>query len=196
MVIGLTGRKLAGKDTAAQYFVDKHGFEQVAYADVLKDAVCALFNVDRKWLEDHKSDVYTRVQIARHYSEGQLKDATEYKSEMSLRQFLQRAGTEMGREVFGQSFWVNQLYDRLQDNKNYVISDVRFNNESPMCDFIIEIVRNNVGHDPHVSEQGLREELIDYIVPNNGTIEDLHSRLEAVMTEIVNSLPTFTAPQR
>jgi hypothetical protein len=192
MIIGLTGRKNAGKDTAAQYFVDKHGFEKIAFADGLKAATCALFDITPEWIEQYKNDVSVRVQLVRRYSQPSLTDATEYKAEMSLRQFLQRMGTEVGREVFGSSFWVELLHDRLSANKNYVISDVRFNNESPICDYMIEIVRNNIGNDPHVSEQGLREELIDYIVPNNGSIEDLHSRLEAVMQEIIATLPTFS----
>jgi len=42
MVIGFTGRKGTGKDTAAQYFVGKYGFTKVAYADVLKEAAAEL----------------------------------------------------------------------------------------------------------------------------------------------------------
>jgi len=192
MVIGLTGRKGAGKDTAAQYFVEKYGFTKVAYADVLKEAAAALFNVPTEFMDEYKNN--SRARVVFSVGHNAIMGAYDVHHDMSLRSFLQRFGTEMGREVFGPSFWVDQLKRRMDEGTmrdNYVISDVRFNNEVTMCDYVIEIVRDTVqGPDVHVSEAGLDEELIHYIVVNRGTIEELHSRLEAVMQEIVSSLPT------
>jgi hypothetical protein len=189
MVIGFTGRKGAGKDTAAQYFVDKYGFTKVAYADVLKEAAAALFDVPVEYMDKYKNNVNARVKFLVGYEA--IMGAYHVHEDMSLREFLQRFGTEMGREVFGPSFWVDQLKHRMDEGTmrdNYVISDVRFNNEVTLCDYVIEIVRNTVqGPDVHVSEQGLDEELVHFIVVNNSTVAELHKRLEACFTEMLSA---------
>ena len=190
MNIGITGVKGAGKDTAAAFFVDHHSFRRMGYADALKEAMSALFDTPQSWFEKHKSNPDARVQVIRRYDAEGYKDAVEYASEMTLRTFLQRFGTEMGREVFGPDFWVLQFTQRMESNVNYVIPDVRFNNEAVNCNYIIEVVRDGFTNDPHASEQGIREELIDFIVVNNGTIEELHKRLDAIMQEIMSSWQT------
>jgi len=191
MVIGFTGRKGTGKDTAAQYFVDKYGFTRVAYADVLKEAAAELFDIPVEFMDRYKNNNRARVRFEVQHET--ILGAYDHMTDMPLRTFLQRFGTEMGRNIFGPSFWVDQLKRRIDEGTmrdNYVISDVRFNNEVTLCDYVIEIIRDTVqGPDVHVSEAGLDEELVHYIVVNNGTIENLHSRLEAVMQEIVSSLP-------
>jgi Deoxynucleotide monophosphate kinase len=187
MIIGITGLKNAGKDTAAQYLIDKYDFERVAFADTLKQAAAALFDVKPSYIENNKNDISFRVQLVKHYNSPGLKNATEYKSEMSLRQFLQRMGTEMGREVFGSLFWVDQLDKKIDLHKNYVIPDVRFDNETTICDIIIEVHRPTVRTgDPHASEQGVSDDLIDFIVKNDGTVEDLHRKVEACLTEALS----------
>jgi deoxynucleotide monophosphate kinase-like protein len=188
MVIGFTGRKGAGKDTAAQYFVDKYEFTKVAYADVLKEAAGALMNVPTEFMDEYKNNSRARVKFVVHHDA--IRDAYDHFTDMSLRTFLQRFGTEMGREVFGSSFWVDQLKRRLDEGTmrdNYVISDVRFNNEVTLCDYIIDVVRDGTGPDGHVSEAGLDEELIHFIVVNNSTVEELHKRLEACFTEMLSA---------
>ena len=43
MIIGLTGYKGSGKDTAASHLVEKYGFTRVAFADKLKKSAAACF---------------------------------------------------------------------------------------------------------------------------------------------------------
>lgn len=191
MIIGITGLKGSGKDTAAQYFVDKYGFTRIGYADSLKEAIAALFDVPVSWLEKHKSDPRAQVAITRIYDSEQMPGCIEHASVMNLRTFMQRFGTEMGREVFGQDFWVEQLKRKMGKGvfltSKYVISDVRFNNEAPICDYIIEIIRPDRPKNPHVSELGLDEALISHVVINNGTIDELNKRLEACLQEMLSS---------
>ena len=182
MIVGITGRKRAGKDTAAQYLVDKYGFIRMGYADVLKEAVANLLDIHPDDVDMFKDNPQIRCGIF-----NPTRTDNQHSHRYTMRQFLQRFGREMGRNTFGQSFWVDQLQDRLESNKNYVIPDVRFDNETIPCDCIIEIVRPGMGFDPHASEQGLRDELIDFIVLNNGTIEDLHSRVEQCLAETLSS---------
>ena len=50
MIIGICGFIGSGKDTAADYLVNSHGFRRESFANSLKDAVAAVFNWDREML--------------------------------------------------------------------------------------------------------------------------------------------------
>ena len=39
MILGLTGLKGSGKDTAAKYLVEKHGWVNVKFADTLENMI-------------------------------------------------------------------------------------------------------------------------------------------------------------
>ena len=51
MIIGITGLIGSGKDTIADYLPTHHGFKRVSFAASLKDAVAAVFGWDREYLE-------------------------------------------------------------------------------------------------------------------------------------------------
>ena len=51
MIIGITGLIGSGKDTIADYLTTHHGFKRISFAASLKDAVAAVFGWDREYLE-------------------------------------------------------------------------------------------------------------------------------------------------
>ena len=51
MILGVTGFIGSGKDTVADYLCTFHGFKRVSFAASLKDAVSAVFGWDRELLE-------------------------------------------------------------------------------------------------------------------------------------------------
>lgn len=51
-IIMVSGWKRSGKDTAAQYLVEKYGFKRVAFADLLKDMVSKEYEVPRSHMDD------------------------------------------------------------------------------------------------------------------------------------------------
>lgn len=51
MIIGITGLIGSGKDTIADYLCTFHGFKRLSFAASLKDAVSAVFGWDREMLE-------------------------------------------------------------------------------------------------------------------------------------------------
>lgn len=51
MILGITGFIGSGKDTIADYLVTEHGFRRISFAASLKDAVSSVFGWDRELLE-------------------------------------------------------------------------------------------------------------------------------------------------
>jgi len=51
MIVGITGRIGSGKDTIADYICTFHGFRRMSFAGSLKDAVASGFGWDREMLE-------------------------------------------------------------------------------------------------------------------------------------------------
>ena len=176
MLIGFTGLKGSGKDTAAQVLVKDFDFVRHAFADKLKEGVCRLFNISLEDLEWLKNQDHAWVQV----SSGILDKHNSY-SDNTFRVFLQRFGTEMAREAFGYNFWIEQwqrsYFELRAMGHNVVVTDVRFENEATMLrslqGVIVEITRPGLESDGHVSEDPLPRSLVDAQIANNGSIEAL-----------------------
>ena len=178
MIIGLTGKKNSGKDTAAKYLVENYGYERKAFADSLKKSVAALFEIPFEKVDEYKDDkggTLPRVEVVVDVAsptrdeDGNMADFGHgtYQYSMSWREFLQRYGTESHREIFGYDFWVDQVLPYPhRDTESYslskeklVISDVRFDNEALRVreygGWVVEIVRPSLADviDTHASEQ-------------------------------------------
>lgn len=185
MLIGITGCKGAGKNTAAD-FLD--GYTQLGFADKLKEAVANLFGMHLSRVNELKEFGQIELMIDRGYPKNTTSHYT--RRQFSGREFLQRFGTEMARNTFGQDFWVDQweaAYNDVTVNgpTPVVVTDVRFPNEAiriKMLDgAVIEIVRP--GHEPdgHKSEEPLPDGLIDIRIYNNGTLDDLRTKVLATV---------------
>lgn len=180
MIIGLTGNMGVGKDTVADFLVTEYGYKKVGFSDVMYDAVCALWGIT---LEDalaykETGSVHIRVEWNGAIPSNVLSHSWTWRT------FLQRFGTEMGREVFGPDFWVEQFAERYLFDGNstdYVVRDVRFNNEAELItDYagdIWHIVRPGYEGDEHVSEAGINPSYIRGDIGNDGTVEELHALL-------------------
>ena len=108
--VGLTGLARSGKDTAAAYLVEHHGFTRFAFADVMKDAVYALDPLVEV------SDPADPDGLRMHARLAQLVDTCGWdgaKEYPDVRRLLQRFGTEMGRGLFGEDFWVDLMANRV-----------------------------------------------------------------------------------
>ena len=184
MLIGLHGKKLSGKDTVGNYLVNKYGFERIAFADPLKQAVANLFDLELERVDTFKTD--GEIPLA----EVILQVGTTEMS-YSWREFLQRFGTEMGRMTFGENFWIERWMDAYEATDNdVVVTDVRFDNEARQIivegGFVIEVTRPDLELDDHVSERGIDHELIDGWIDNNSTIEDLYRDVDQLVEDIEN----------
>lgn len=108
-------------------------------------------------------------------------------AEISPRLFQQLLGTEVGRAV-DSNIWVDYLHSQ---DYNMIITDCRFPNE--LVDKNILIIRHDVPENIHSSEEfaaqlqadhTARLGVVDYVIHNTGTIEELETRLRFALTTL------------
>ena len=125
MIIGFVGFIGCGKDTAADYLVNFHGFRRDSFANSLKDAISHVFGWDRTLMEG-------RTKESREWRE---RVDTWWADRLNIphltpRWIMQYWGTEVCRQGFHDDIWIASLEHRITKTKdNIVISDVRFPNE-------------------------------------------------------------------
>lgn len=193
MILGLTGRAGAGKDLTYQLLTEigelsgaaLKGFGVVrrAFADPLKvSAARALgFKGNAAACIDFcnalKGDAIIKVESM---------SGKPYYAVLSGREYLQWYGTEAHREVFSDSFWVDQTLPPLWNPKKemVVVTDVRFPNEAARViengGVIWNIIRptgDEIIESAHASESGLDPTLIHRCIINGGTVDELRDKI-------------------
>ena len=161
-VIGFVGFIGSGKDTAADYFINFHGFRRDSFANSLKDAVSCAFGWDRTMLEGRTAEARAwREQVDSWWA------ARLNMPHLTPRWILQHWGTEVCRGAFHDDIWIASLENRLRSSSdNIVISDVRFPNEiSAIHRAGGQVVRIVRGDNPEWYEIAKRA--------NSGSIESL-----------------------
>jgi len=161
MLIGLTGRAGAGKDTVADILVAHYGFTKYSFAGPLKQALAVVGIVEP--------------------ADRALKEMPIPGKDYSYRKAAQTLGTEWARNL-DTDFWVN-LADAKVGEGRFVISDVRFENEvswvrrrlGSVWHLTGRGVKLAEGQATHVSEMPLPIKVGDFIVYNQGTLKELES---------------------
>lgn len=202
-VIGLTGVAGSGKDTACGYaldWCDKEGYTaaRVALADPLKVSAARALGAPSEWSDEECVDfcddlkrpgMAVRVEMAhKDYIDGVSTPLISHElyAEVSGREFLQFYGTEAHRQVFGESFWTDVTRGIIQRKERegvdiVFITDVRFPNEARFVlsedDWhgeVWSIQRPDAAAiEAHSSEAGVGAELVDLLITNDGSLEDL-----------------------
>lgn len=176
MIIGLNGFKSSGKNTIGAYLVENYGFEERSFAAKLKESAAALFNVPVEAWEYLKNDPNARIQL--------LTGSTYFDDPtITVREFLQRYGTEAHRSVFDEDFWVDYATKGIDHNKDIVFTDARFENELSRIKLLggynLQVLRPSVfTKDSHASEVSPSQHLIDYAIDNVGSLNDLYNKVD------------------
>ena len=174
LIVAFTGSAGSGKDTAGNFLKEEYGFEKMAFADPLKNGIAELFAIDREVLDNNI------------LKERPIKEWNNH----SPRKLMQWLGTDVLRKEICDEFFLNHMAIRLNKSNanNIVITDVRFDIEAEFIRWlggsIIQIKRE---YNPlrgstvsHVSEKGIKSDLIDFVVENNGTYEQLFEKLDLI----------------
>lgn len=181
-VIGFTGFAQVGKDSAAAFLVER-GWTKLSFADALRNALYALnpiISVEVYMEDDCYSDGSPCATVDRFVRLQEIFDSLGYEETKraypEYRELLQRFGTEVGREQFGENFWTDRVVAQIKEGGRYVISDVRFPNEAKVVHDlggrVYRIMRDGTGAvNSHVSDTGIDKLPVDGVIPNMGTIE-------------------------
>jgi hypothetical protein len=180
VIIGLVGYARSGKDTVAEYLVKNNGFTRRAFADPMREALLRL---------DPRINVGTMTGVALSRTVKEL--GWDYLKEHSedVRHLLQRMGTEVGRQMFGEDVWVNKAMENIYREDHIVFSDVRYQNEA---DAILraggrlwKITRPGVGpvnaHGSDSAMDAYPHSSFDLVIVNDSTKEELFLALEKTM---------------
>ena len=207
LIIGILGKKGAGKDTVAK-ILKSSGFYDVKFAGNLKTACKNIFS-------------FTEEQV-----NGSEKETIDDFWKVTPREIMQFFGTDLMRDQIGvvvpgidKNIWVKCIerqiinLQKTSGTDNFTVSDVRFENEVDfihrMGGLIIKIDRtsrdgtsrdgtrpddnrngnhneSNTGFTGHSSENEMQNITnYDYLVINDGTIEDLQSKIDKLYEEIM-----------
>ena len=180
MIIGLSGKLGSGKDTVADIISDYILIERKSFAYKVKQITAIL----------------TGTTIEQNLTrEGKNIFIPAWK--MTLGEMQQKVGTECIRDTLNQDAWVIALFaDINNDGRHYVITDARFENEANAIKMrggiLIRIngdpanIRRDSTRDlNHPSETSLDSyPHFDYVIDNNGTIEDLKSQVISILMSV------------
>lgn len=186
-LIGLCGYKGTGKDTVAGHMVKMYNFERRAFATKLKEAVANLFAITPEQVDVLKQNNDVTVAIM-----TEVEGALHAGNIISWRGFLQRFGTEMGRNTFGSDFWVN-LAMSTPLTKPTVFTDARFPNEQShikaLGGKIVWVERRGYTSDGHASEQKPGIHMIDYVLYNDSDFVSLFDEVDEMLIALYNMEP-------
>ena len=204
MIIGLVGFIGSGKGTVGD-ILEQKGFVKDSFAKPLKDACAVIFGwprellegdteVSRKWREE--PDVFWSEKFGKPFSP---------------RYALQLMGTEAGRNVFHTDIWVTSLLNRskgkdvvvtdvrfeneikfIQDNGGIIIR-VKRGDEPKWYQDVLNVKAGPKNHNYSISKGrlsklGIHQSETDwigsefnYVIENNGTIDDLGNKVNEVL---------------
>ena len=129
-IIALTGIARSGKDTTADYLVQKYGYIRLAYADIMKSILCSTFNITPEELEAYKNDKYSFLAV---FNAKQSMNTYKYpydELKVNFRNILENFGQSM-KALFGEKVWSNLIVQKIKElnHDKIVVSDVRFHVE-------------------------------------------------------------------
>jgi hypothetical protein len=190
--IAICGKANSGKNTVSKMITKeirerKRSYQSVSYiafADPIKEMVRLMFPaLPKKFL--YSSSKYRSEIIPGAFKDGQP---------LTIRQALIDLGTGVGRQ-YKETVWLD-AFDEECKNHNYtdilIVPDLRFKNEFDHLKnknfYIIKLYRDNnstiINHASETSQDQIPDSDFDYILPNNGTMQDL----KLLVTDVVNNL--------
>lgn len=191
-LLGIGGRLTSGKDTVADYLVERYGWIKLNMSAPLHEAMLRLDPwIPVEFEERHATGNWRYSELTERFGYTAAKENPE------VRRLLQRLGTDVGRKMFGENVWVDYADSTItplrEAGENVVITGIRFPNE-------IDMIHGNVawgqpgklvwverpslvlGAEAQHASESLTGEDFDITIQNDSTLEVLYAKVE---TELV-----------
>lgn len=197
MIIAFSGRARSGKTTLANEVI-KYGYIKISYADKLKKLLSQIYGWAIETLSDTKKKeellpepVVWNEETAKTLAKlinTTKKLNSNYVLFLTRRDAMQYVGTQVLRE-YDSNFHVKELKKQIQSNINYVLDDVRFDNEYKLlqslnatCIFVTRPYYKSYSN--HDSEVCLNRLMFDYNILNDGNIKVFISKFDVFYQNI------------
>lgn len=173
-IIGLGYKKNSGKDTVADYLVEKYGYQKMSFAKNLKAAAGIIFGLTHEQMNDTV-----------------LKEVTIPTWQKTPRELLQILGEAL-RQVINADVWVNSLYasdlKEMSAKDKLVFTDVRHHSEAEMLIRMGGELWRIDRHTPqnefsgHISETALDSfNKWDHVISNNDSKDNLYYKVDSIL---------------
>lgn len=171
-LVGITGYATSGKDTFAKSLALRGGFKVMG----MSDALLEMARVLNPLLQHDDGQLFELNRVLN------MLGYTEAKKIPSVREYLQRLGTEAVRDIIGNDSWTraaeNRFVGLLEEGKNVAVTGIRFPNEGAMIKAyggtLVKILREGTQpSNDHSSDTQLDTLPVDMVIFNNGTVDDL-----------------------
>lgn len=209
-LVGVSGFAGSGKDTIANYLVERYGYQKTSLADPIKRACREIFGFSdetlwgpsqmREALDPRypfsgrsPSDGFQLTEISKSDQEWWLdpRSGQKYPKYLNARICLQTLGTEFGRRL-DSDLWIKSCLRYIENSGTpfWVIPDVRFRNE-------MEHIRASGGVLIRVCREGQRslhqseQEMADipdssfhFVIQNFGSLSSLYDKVDSTMVAV------------
>lgn len=189
-LVGIAGQKQSGKNTVAKLIAAHLPGEtvEIAYATKMKESLAAFLGIPVEWIDLLKEGT-SRIKI--HPDPDLSLELIEglFSVELTFREAIQRYGTEAHRDVFRDSFWIEEALRDRDKSKITIVTDVRFPNEMEAIrdrgGMMIKVVRPGLPEDEHPSEQGIPDDDCQVVILNDGTLDELAIGVEGLLRSML-----------
>ncbi len=185
LLVGYAG---CGKDTVANYLVEKYGYAKRASGDKLRELQEKINPLVENSYNTEKSERVVEYKRYNEWLEIYGYEDSKYKVS-GFRQSLVDLGESL-RKVFGQDIWINQVCNeefKNNINKRIVIADGRNKYEANrvrICGgIIIKILRKDAANE--IERLSVADVDPDYTINNMGTRQELYISLDGIMNLIL-----------
>lgn len=173
MLIGISGAPHCGKDSICNYLMPQLDLVRFGPSVQVKRATAAMFDIPEEYLYDEK-----------------MKEVVDDYWGITYRNMAQLVGKECSRDILGDDFWLRHVEKQLAKttHRGFILPDIRYANEVHWVKnhggTVIFVYRKNrplASNESHPAEQGVDQNLADYIIQNDSTLEGLYDKLDAIV---------------
>lgn len=204
-IIGISGYSGSGKDEVCskiQQLDANSDWQRKKWAGKLKQIASILTGIPQVMFEDNE---FKKSNLGPQWNYNDFgRIGGKKNQEMSVRELLQKLGTDALRNTLHNDVWVNALmadYLPIQyhdggnfyhkgEYPNWIITDTRFPNEAQAIKdaggIVIRVDRMHLAPiNEHYSEIALDRWDFDYYIENSGTQNDLYDRVDDFLATII-----------